>query len=441
MEVDTGASRSTVSKNVYDAELSDYPIQPVGVILRSHSGEKIPVVGKLTVPVKNEHQEHILDLIVVEGNLPALFGRDWLSRIRVDWRNVFNVKVKATKNEILIPKSETSAAQFNYVLEEHKMLLSTKGSGIKGFKGSLKIKEGVKPVFMKDRPVPYSLVEKVEKEYDRLVESDILYPVSSCNWASPVVHVPKSDGTLRVCGDYKGINERIQDDVYKLPNIQDMFALLCQNGAVPDTFPVIDLASAFNQLFLDEESSQLLTISTRKGLFRSKHLCFGVKTATSQFQRVMDSILSGIKSVMLRVDDILLATSGGVTPHMEVIKQVFGRLANHNVKLNGLKCQFVEAQVKYMGHILSKEGVSPVKSKLDAIRLAPRPTDMSQPRSFLGMVNYYSMFIKNFSSKMHPLYQLLSNKTEWLWSKECEIAFLWATDVLSSEHVLVHYDP
>ena len=74
MEVDTGASRSTVSKYVYDAELSDYTIQLVGVILRNYSGERIPVVGKINVPVKYENQEHILDLIVVEGNLPALFG-------------------------------------------------------------------------------------------------------------------------------------------------------------------------------------------------------------------------------------------------------------------------------------------------------------------------------------------------------------------------------
>ena len=118
-------------------------------------------MGKITVPVKYENQEHILDLVVGESNLPALFGQDWLSRIRVDWRNVFNIKVEATKNEILISKSETFPAQFNYVLEKHKMLFSTQGSGIKGFKGSLKLKEGVKPVFMKDRPVPYSLVEKV----------------------------------------------------------------------------------------------------------------------------------------------------------------------------------------------------------------------------------------------------------------------------------------
>ena len=102
--------------------------------------------------------------------------------------------------------------------------------------------------FMKDRLVPYSLVEKVEKEVDRLVKSDILYPVSDNNWASPVVHFPESDGSIRVHGDYKTINERIQTDVCKLANIQDMFALLSQDGAVPDTFSVTDLARAFYQL-------------------------------------------------------------------------------------------------------------------------------------------------------------------------------------------------
>jgi len=86
---------------------------------------------------------------------------------------------------------------------------------------------------------------------------------------------------------------------------------------------VIDLASAFNQLFLDDKSAELLTINTHKGLFRPQSLCFGVKTATAQFQRVMDTILSGIKGVMVRVDDILVATSDGVSEHLEVLKQVF----------------------------------------------------------------------------------------------------------------------
>ena len=123
------------------------------------------------------------------------------------------------------------------------------------------------------------------------------------------MHVPKSDGSIRVCGDYKAINECIEDDVYKLPKVQNMFAMLSQSQC----FQPIIFGLRVN-------------------------LCFGVKTATSQFHRVMDSILSGIKGVMVRVDDILVATSGVVTTHVGVIKQVFSRLAKHYVKLNGAKC-------------------------------------------------------------------------------------------------------
>ena len=88
-----------------------------------------------------------------------------------------------------------------------------------------------------------------------------------------------------------------------------------------------------------------------------------------------------------------------MSAHLEILKQVFSKLAKQNVRLSGPKCQFLKDKVKYMGHILSKQGISPVKSKLEAIQQAPRPADFSQLRSFLGMINYYSKFIPYFSSK------------------------------------------
>ena len=159
MEIDTGASRSTVSKRVYNSVLSDYPLQSAGVILRNYSGETIPVVGRISVPVKYDNQEEILDLIVVEANLPALFGRDWLSRIKLNWKNTFGVKEDVVENKLSVTKSETFPAEFSSLLEKHKELFSSHDAGIKGFIGSLKVKEGAKPVFMKDRWVPYSLVQ------------------------------------------------------------------------------------------------------------------------------------------------------------------------------------------------------------------------------------------------------------------------------------------
>ena len=131
MEVDTGASCSTVLKRVYDSVLSNYTLQHAGIILRSYSGEKIPVLGKMSVPVRYDNQEKVLDLIVVEGNLPALFGRDWLSRIKLDWTNMFRVKEEVIKDTFSVPKSET------FLLN---LLFSSQGSGIKGFVGSLKLK-------------------------------------------------------------------------------------------------------------------------------------------------------------------------------------------------------------------------------------------------------------------------------------------------------------
>ena len=142
MEGDKGTFRSTVSKCVYDSVLSNYTLQHAGIILHNYSGEKIPVLRKISVPVKYDEQEKVLDLIVVEGNLPVLFGRDWISRIKLHWKNMFRVKEEVNKDKFSVPKSEAFPAEFNNLLQEHKNLFSSQGSGIKGFIGSLKLKIG-----------------------------------------------------------------------------------------------------------------------------------------------------------------------------------------------------------------------------------------------------------------------------------------------------------
>ena len=133
IEIDTGACCSTVSKCVYDSVLSDYSLQSAGVILHNYLGENIPIVGRISVPVKYDNQEEILDLIVLEGSLPALFGQDWLSRIKLNWKNMFGVKKEVVENKFSVPKPETFPAEFNSLLEKHKELFSSHDSGIKGF--------------------------------------------------------------------------------------------------------------------------------------------------------------------------------------------------------------------------------------------------------------------------------------------------------------------
>ena len=106
MEVDTGASRSTVSQYVYNTLLTDFPFQNTDVTLRSYSGEKVPILGKISFPVKySSSDEKVFDLVVVQGKRPALFGRDWLSKIRLHWESIFKV-TEHVGNRYSIPKSE-----------------------------------------------------------------------------------------------------------------------------------------------------------------------------------------------------------------------------------------------------------------------------------------------------------------------------------------------
>ena len=253
------------------------------------------------------------------------------------------------------------------------------------------------------------------------------------------VHVPKADGSVRVCGDYKAVNQVIEGDGYKLPNISEMFAKITQNGMKPKVYSVIDLSGAFNQLFLDEKSAELLTLNTIKGLMGTKRLCYGVKTAPAQFQAAMDKILAGIEGVYCYIDDILIV-SNTKEEHLNILKLVFERFRRYNVKLNGTKCKFFQKDVQYLGHQICAEGIRPLQNKVEAIQGAPQPRDVSELKSFLGMINFYGKFIPNLSEQLHPLHGLLHHNAPWLWSSECDQAFKRAKEMLVGNNLLVHYD-
>ena len=425
MEIDTGASKSTINESVFrgiQSSQSGVGLEKCTIPLKSYTGEQVPVLGKLKTPIRCLGQTCTAEIIVVKGMRPSLLGRDLLSSLKLDLTKICKIQVHSVSDD------------FESVLNEYTSLFSEGSTGIKGFKATLKLKDGAK-IFQKDRPVPYSMVEAVEGEYDRLIRLGILEPVSHSGWASPVVHVRGKSGKIRVCGDYRRVNETIEDDCYKLPNVTDMFAKLTMDGLNPVWFSVIDLSGAFNQLILDEEASEILTLNTSRGLLRPKRLSFGVKTAPAQFQ-IIDTILAGMKNVMVRVDDILVSTVSK-EDHLQTLKEVLRRLQVSNVRVNKGKCKFFQKSVKYMGHLLSEKGISPLAEKLESLRMAEAPKNVSQLRSFLGLVNYYGKFVKGLSMKLHPLFSLLNQEVKWNWSKECEAAFQWAKIAISNDDVMI----
>ena len=202
----------------------------------------------------------------------------------------------------------------------------------------------------------------------------------------------------------------------------------------------MDLKSAYQQLPLDPESQQYVTINTHRGLYHYKRLPFGIASSPAIFQRTMDIILQGLDHVASIQDDILI-TGKDDEEHIANLNLVLKRLDDHGLRLQLNKCKFMQKSVTYMGCIISAEGISPTEDKVEAIKKAPRPENTTQLRAFLGMVNYHGKFIRNLSTILQPLNQLLQKNQEFAWSPKCEEAFNKAKESLTSSNVLVHYDP
>ena len=245
-------------------------------------------------------------------------------------------------------------------------------------------------------------------------------------WASPIVPVVKSDGTLCICGDYKAtVNKAAKLEAYPLPKVDDLLSTL----AGGNQFSKLDLSHAYLQVEVEESSQKYTTINTHKGLYMYKHLPFGINSPATIFQRLMENLLLGIPQVCVYLDDIL-TTGRTQSEHLSNLEQVLRKLAKAGMRLKRGKCKFLEPQVEYLGHKISQQGIQPTKKKVEAIVKSPRPSNVPQLRSFLGLVNFYGKFISNLATILCPLYNLLNKGKQWSWKAEQERVFSQAKKLL-----------
>uniref|UniRef100_A0A672GZN6 ribonuclease H n=1 Tax=Salarias fasciatus TaxID=181472 RepID=A0A672GZN6_SALFA len=205
-------------------------------------------------------------------------------------------------------------------------------------------------------------------------------------------------------------------------------------------FSKLDLSQAYLQVPVNEESKKYLTITTHKGMFCYSRLPFGITSAPSVFQKIMDQVLQGLPNVHCFLDDILV-TGKDDAHHLENLDAVLHRLEQFGLRVKREKCEFFQQSLEYLGHVIDEKGLHKSPDKIRAILDAPEPTNTTQLRSFLGLVNYYARFVPNLSAVLHPLNVLLRKEAKWEWSKECKESFQTAKEQLASERVLIHYDP
>ncbi|XP_049886533.1 uncharacterized protein K02A2.6-like [Pectinophora gossypiella] len=259
--------------------------------------------------------------------------------------------------------------------------------------------------------------------------------VAAQDYGTPIVPVVKQNGEIRICGDYKvTINPKLKRDYYPLPRIDELFA----NLSGGEKFSKIDLRHAYEQCLLTSDSQRYTAITTHMGTFAYRRTPYGLSCVPEKFQKIMEETLRGVGCVVF-LDDICV-TGSNKNEHIKNLRAVLERLRDMGLTVKLSKCSFLQDSVKYLGFIINKEGLRPDPSKLDAISNAPRPENVTQLKSFLGMLNYYGRFIPNLSTMLHPLHALLKKGVDWKWNVDCEKSFEEAKRCLLSERVLAHYE-
>ena len=279
-----------------------------------------------------------------------------------------------------------------------------------------------KPIKQPYRRIPPHIFSEVRDHIQGLLDANVIRP-SSSPYASPIVVVRKKTGDIRLCVDYRRINEITRKDNFPLPRIDEVIDAL--KGS--KYFSLIDMASGYTQVGMKEEHKHLTAFCVPYGLFEYNRLPFGLSNAVATYSRLMTRIFSGelFFGLLVYLDDLLIY-SKTFDEHLEKIRLVLERLHSYGLKLNPGKCQFLKKSVVYLGHKVSESGIQVDPSKFEALRKWKIPVTVKDVKSFLGFVGFYRRFIKDFSIIASPLTDLTKNaesNCKVNWDDHCQQAF------------------
>ncbi|MCI4388617.1 hypothetical protein PGIGA_G00087940 [Pangasianodon gigas] len=298
------------------------------------------------------------------------------------------------------------------------------------------------PIKQRHRRVPPQIFQEVKRHVQNLVSQGILKE-SSSPWASPAVIVMKKDGSVRFCCDYRKLNQVTYKDAYPLPRVDESLDAL-GNAKL---FSTLDLTAGYFQVSVSEKDREKTAVTTPFGLFEWTRMPFGLCNAPATFQRLMGVVLGDLAFDVLLVylDDVIIF-SRDFESHCARLELVFNRLRQHGLKLKPSKCFLLKPEVKFLGHLISAEGIKVDDEKVKALDTWPVPRNVREVRQVLGFMSYYRRFVPRFAQIARPLHALVSggrrSKTPvtFTWSQECQTALDELKGCLMSPPILAYPD-
>lgn len=294
-----------------------------------------------------------------------------------------------------------------------------------------------KRVRLKPYRIPETRRQAVREEVKMMLEMGVIEE-SHSPWSSPIVLVPKPDGTWRFCNDFRKLNEVSAFDAYPMPRADELIERLGPARFIS----TLDLTRGYWQVPLTNRAKEKTAFSTPEGLFQYRVLPFGVHGAPATFQRLMDKVLRPHREYAAAYLDDILIQSPDWQSHLQRLEAVLGALREAGLTAKAAKCRLGQEDANYLGFTVGRGCVRPQTPKVEAITTWPRPNTKRQVRTFLGLVGYYRQFIPEFASLAAPLFELTktNRKSHFQWNEEAEEAFQKLKDALCHGPVLATVD-
>ena len=422
--IDSGAERSVLPKSL----VPDSLCMPTNVQLSGVDGKPLNSYGQFnaTVAVRSLRRDFKVNFILT--NTQPILGADFL----INYGLNLNMKLKKLSDPLTTLSATLNCKQSNSVqirVSESKI----ENSYLKNNFPSLisapdysfipekletfhEINTNSSPVFCKPRPLSPEKFDAAKKEFDQLLELKIIQP-SSSPWSSPLHMVPKPDGSWRPCGDYRRVNAITTPDRYSIPNINHIHNKM----AGSKVFSKLDLIKAYHFIPVRKEDIAKTAICTPFGNYEYVRMPFGLRNASSTFQRFMDSIFRDMDFVATYIDDIIIF-SRSETEHKIHVETVCKKLDFIGLKVNEKKSCFFLENVPFLGYSVSSKGIKPLSDRISALQDLPPPSDKKILQRYLGMFGFYQKCVPKFSDQSKLLRDLLKQK-DFDWTDHHTAAF------------------
>lgn len=405
MKLDSGAQCNVLPKRIANkigAQL--YTSQTKRII--TYSGHNIDVAGELKTSAIIRSKKVDLKFIVVKEDVTPVLG-----------------KASCESSGLIMRIKEIRESVFD-------------GLGcLKNFEYDIDFIDNPQFEIHAARRIPHAYRESVQKELESMVRQQVIVPITEATPAVSPMVIVKQRGKIRICIDPTDVNKNVLRRHYPLTTMDEIAAKI--SGAT--VFTKLDCKKGFWQIKLSERTQKYLTFATPWGRFSCLKLPFGLCSAPEVFQQIMSKLLVGIKNAEVSMDDILIFGEN-IESLKKTQEAVINRIEKAGLKLNKDKCVFEARKIKFLGHIISANGMELDEEKVEAIKQLKTPVNKTELQRFLGMVTYLSKFIPNMSSITHPLRKLLEKDIEWLWTEEQTAAVSKLKQVLSSPPVLKFYN-